>query len=261
MRAPLSLRSGRSHPLAPRRPHGAGRAAAARRRRAATPPARVVRPPGRLAVGLLFALLATACEPFVEGNGNLARRTREVPAFDEVRVESAIGVDVLAGVERSVVVQGDENVLQHVVTEVTPGTHVLVVRSGFAFDSTNPVRAEIGVPTLRGLAAVDRATATAHGVAGVERFVVEALDGAVVTLSGSGGTSLSAHLASGLHGTSRLLARDYPVVTAALVVEGGARAELDVSERVTGTATGTVAVEGGGACEVTPATACVAAVP
>ena len=264
--ASLSLRSAPSRSPCARPSHAEGRARAARRRTATTPGARAGRSPGRLvvgvAMGLLSTLLLTACEPFVEGNGRLRLETRTVPAFEGVHVESGIAVEVHAhAAETKLVVSGDENVLQHVQTDVRPdhGRQVLFVRSTAAFGSTNPVRADISVPSLRYLAALDRATAIASGVEGADRFEVEGVDGATLRLSGSGGTSLEVHLAGGSHGGSRLEASDYPVATASVDLGAGSTAALDASERVTGTASGAgaVQIQGGGSCEVTPSSACV----
>jgi hypothetical protein len=217
-----------------------------------------VRPAARRFAGLLAALgLLAGCEPYVEGNGRFRQETRSVAAFEAVHVESGIAVDVLAGAAaQTLVVSGDENVLQYVETNVHDG--VLTLRVTERFDSKNPLRAGISVPQLRSLAANDRATVTAIGVIGVETFTVEAVDGAIVSLTGSGGTSLEARVVGGEHGASRLRAGEYPVARASLQVAGGSTAVVDVSERVTGTAAGgsVVTVEGGGACEVSPATSC-----
>jgi hypothetical protein len=255
--ASLSPASGRFTLLPPAASPVPGRATAARRGGAATPVSRAGGPPARRSAGLLAVLLLAGCDAYVEGNGKFRQETRSVAAFEAVRVQSGIAVDVLAGAAaQTLVVSGDENVLQYVETIVRDG--VLTLRVTERFDSKNPLGAAISVPLLRSIAAVDRSTALAIGVDGVDALVVEAVDGATVELHGSGGTSLEARVLGGGHGASRLRAGDYPVARANVQVLGGSTAVVDVAERVTGTAAGqnVVTVEGGGACEVSPASAC-----
>ena len=231
-------------------------AAALRRRRCATP-ARL-RWPLRRALALLPALVVLlACDPYVKGNGVLREETRQVGAFEGLRVEDGIQADVTAGIEtQRVAVSGDENLLEHVQTSVrTDAAHgqVLEVRTTLSsFDSTHPIRVVVSVPVLRFLAATDACYATIAGAA-AETMSIDAADGADVRLAGPGGVQLSARLTGGQRGGAHLDARDYDVEDATVELSGGARAELHVDERVSGTVSGAgSALEnlGAGACEV-----------
>lgn len=225
-----------------------------RRRHRATPG--VLRSHASLALALLPALLV-ACDPYVKGNGVLREESRSVAAFEGLRVEDGINAEVTAGAaSQRVVVSGDENLLQHVQTTVrTDPFHgpVLEVRSSLSdFESTHPLRVVVSVPVFRFIAATDACYAAVTGVA-TEVMAVEADDGADLVLSGAGGDQLTLRLAGGKGGGAFLDARGYPAGVATVELVGGARAELRVEDRVSGTVSGPSTLEnvGGGTCELT----------
>jgi hypothetical protein len=238
---PRILRTSALHPPATAE---AGRAGArSRRRRAATPA------PGALA---LLGLLALAgCKPFVQGNGVYGEETRDVAAFEGVSADDGIEVDVTAnpGAARVVKVSGDANVVQNIETDVrndaVRGIAVLEVKSSVQFDSTNPVKAVISVPTIQYVAATHACAVTAAQVA-VPAFEVDADDDAHVTLSGAGGATLLVRLQGGQRGPAVLDASDYPVDTATVALAGGSRAFLAARVSVSGSADGGSFVENTG---------------
>lgn len=211
----------------------------------------------RRALALLPALLVVAaCDPYVNGNGVLREETRNVGAFEGIRVEDGIQADVTAGVEsQRVAVSADENLLDHVQTSVrTDAAHgqVLEVRTTLSsYDATHPIRVVVSVPVLRFLGATDACFATIAG-AGAATMAIDADDGADVRLAGPGGAQLSVRLTGGQRGGAHLGARDYLVEDATVELSGGARAELragSVSGTVSGA--GTALENVGGACDVT----------
>ncbi len=236
-----------------------GRAARARRRLRGTTPDATTHRAGRGALPLvalvpLFAL--AGCEPFVQGDGVYREDPRQVAAFEGVSVHDAIQIQITAGAAQAVTITGDENVVQHIQTSVRADPlqgAVLDVQSTVrSFDSVNPIRAVISVPSLHYIAAVRAAPVTASAVA-APAFTVEASDGATVQLGGAGGGSITVQLSGGEHGGARLGAQAYPVDTASVALSGGARADLAARLDVTGTATGASTVDNAGTatCEVT----------
>lgn len=209
---------------------------------------------------VLAALGALAgCEPYVQGNGVYREEFRNVRAFEGVSAQDGIQVQITAAAaQQSVKVSGDENVVQHIVTDVQDdpqrGFPVLTVKSSIAsFDSVNPVAAVIAVATLQYVAATHACTVGAAQVASPS-FEVDADDNASVTLSGAGGASLVARLGGGQRGGAQLVATRYPVDTATVALTGGASTELAVRVSVTGTADGGSTVENTGAAICTVAT-------
>lgn len=211
----------------------------------------------RAALLLPALLVVSACNPYVKGNGVLREETRNVGAFEGVRVEDGIQAEITAGAaSQRVAVSGDENLLEHVQTSVrTDAAHgqVLEVRTTLSsYDATHPIRVVVSVPVLRFLAATDACFATIAG-ASAEILAIDADDGADVRVAGPGGAQLSVRLAGGQRGGAHLGARDYRVEDATVELSGGARADLRVGERVSGTVSGAgTALENvGGVCDVT----------
>lgn len=57
----------------------------------------------------------------VRGNGNVIKKDRNVPAFDGVKVSTAIDVYLTQGDKNSVVVEADENLHEYIMIEVRGG--------------------------------------------------------------------------------------------------------------------------------------------
>lgn len=104
---------------------------------------------------LLFALLVLpGCRisfdgPSVAGSGVTTSQNRTVPAFDRIDVGGQYDVAVRVGGTRSLVLEGDDNLLPLIRTEVRDGT--LHVESDEDLDPSNGIRIEIAVESLRGI--------------------------------------------------------------------------------------------------------------
>ncbi len=70
----------------------------------------------------LLALVFTACEPGIEGNGNVKEETRESAPFDKIDVSGSFDIFLTPGNYTSVQVVTDENLLEHIETYVKGGT-------------------------------------------------------------------------------------------------------------------------------------------
>lgn len=63
----------------------------------------------------------------VDGNGNVVKQEREVSAFHAIRVGGAFEVSLIQGDKESLVIEADENLMEHIKTEVSG--HTLVVET------------------------------------------------------------------------------------------------------------------------------------
>jgi len=111
-----------------------------------------------------------------EGSGIPATEAREVAAFGSVQLAGSNNVVIRVGEKQSVVVRADDNLLDHVTTEVQSGELVIGNTPG-GFTTKSPMCVEIGVPTLSGL------TLSGSGNIDVEGIEAESL---TVSLPGSG---------------------------------------------------------------------------
>lgn len=235
----------------------------ARRRRRATPVRR-----GALLVAVAAAALA-ACDPYVQGNGVFHQEDRSagLAPFEGVHVEDGIQVDVTersGSAAQTVVVSGDANVVGQLSTEVRQETigdlptavlHVFVVPKEFA--SENPLRAVVGANGIRLVRARDRSRVDVTDAAAAH-FVVDASDGADVTLRAPLGATGQGRTLDVTADAAFVDATAYPVETARVAASGGSRVELLAGE-VSGTADATSHIDN--VCDVQGTThlACCAA--
>ena len=195
----------------------------------------------RISPALLVAsaLALAGCDPWVVGDGVFKEETRTTGAFVGVSVQDGLEVEATGGaVAHSVKVSGDQNVLEHIVTEVVNEAGLgatLIVKSDVThIESTHPLRVSVAVPVLSHARAVENAVLEVKGAA-AEIFDVHAGDGAEVELSGTGGDHLLVTLWGGSKGGATLDARSYVAGDATVALTGGAVAELHVDGPVTGT--------------------------
>ncbi|MDR2887121.1 MAG: DUF2807 domain-containing protein, partial [Bacteroidales bacterium] len=72
----------------------------------------------------VFVAATIACQAqrsTVSGNGNVKTEERNLPVFNGIRVASGIDVELTQGENQSVVVQTDENLMEHILTRVEGG--------------------------------------------------------------------------------------------------------------------------------------------
>jgi len=135
---------------------------------------------GGVAIALLHELdvfgSSSSSTSGTEGSGVAATQTRDVAAFQGVELAGGNKVVVHVGGEQSVVVKADDNLLDHVTTEVESGTLVIGNRPG-GMTTKSPMSVEVTIPTL-----------TALTLAGGGNIVVTGIEAEslTVTLSGSG---------------------------------------------------------------------------
>jgi hypothetical protein len=141
-----------------------------------------------------------------EGSGVPATQAREVAAFESIDLAGSNNVVVHVGDQQSVVVNGDDNLVDRVTTEVQSGELVIGNTSG-TFSTKSPMSVEVTVPTL------DALTLSGSGNVAVDGIEAESLEVSLPgsgTLTGSGTvTQLEVTVAgSGTIQFTRLVAQD-----------------------------------------------------
>jgi hypothetical protein len=112
---------------------------------------------------LLFSTLGpTACIFGIAGSGHAIDDTRSVAAFDAVEVRAGLVADVAPG-SASIVVHGDDNLVQHVLTTVRGRT--LVVEPDASFDPQVPLVVTVRTPLLSNVTLRSGGRVTVHDVA------------------------------------------------------------------------------------------------
>ena len=99
---------------------------------------------------LLISVLVSSCVNFggkrAKGNGNIVKQEREVDAFDEVEVSGALDVYVRQGDQRSVSIEGDENLLKYIVTKNEGDRLEVRTKSGYNLRPTKKMKIFVTSP-------------------------------------------------------------------------------------------------------------------
>jgi hypothetical protein len=105
-----------------------------------------------LAVGLLFQfdVFGGSSSPSVEGSGVAATQARDVAPFSSVDLARSNNVVLRVGGKQSVVVRGDDNLLDRVTTDVQKGTLVIGNTPG-DLTTNSPMSVMVSVPSLTAL--------------------------------------------------------------------------------------------------------------
>ena len=116
---------------------------------------------------LIIALLAlgTACHelhPGVRGSGNRIQEKRDVGSFTSISTEGAFEIEVVCQKPQNLEIQGDDNVLPLVSTEVS--NNVLRVRNLRGYSVSQPISLKISVPDLTGISASGAGSIVVTGV-------------------------------------------------------------------------------------------------
>jgi putative autotransporter adhesin-like protein len=143
----------------------------------------------------ILPLAATAC--FHTGNGIDKTEARALPAgekgFDRVEAAGWIDVDVTVGAAERVDVRCDENLLQHIHTEVAGGLLKIRTDNMIMGDSHVPCAVHVSLPAIRSVAASGSGDVQVHGSS-------EGLD--TIDTSGSGNVTVEDARVDELHITT-----------------------------------------------------------
>lgn len=71
---------------------------------------------------VLFSSTSTYALKTVRGNGDVEKETRNIRSFDAIDISSAFDVELTQSNNESLVIEADENVMDHIYTEVVGGT-------------------------------------------------------------------------------------------------------------------------------------------
>jgi hypothetical protein len=74
----------------------------------------------RLLTAIVCAIIFCSCEQ-ITGSGNIITQTRHLNQFHEVKASGSIDIEVRNDADQSVKVEGDDNILPHVITDVRNG--------------------------------------------------------------------------------------------------------------------------------------------
>ena len=138
----------------------------------------------RIALLVLLLSLFAGCHRMhdqIPGSGKLQRQTREVGSFNSISTEGAFDLEVVCQQSQRVEIEGDDNVLSLVSTEVS--NHVLHIKSARSYSVSHPITLRISVPELEGITASGAGNIEVSGIK-AEKFGIEASGAPSIKASG-----------------------------------------------------------------------------
>ena len=188
----------------------------------------------KVALLLLITLLLSGCHgrmrAGVKGSGKRELQNRQVPSFTSISTEGAFTIEVTCQKEPRLEVEGDDNILNLVRTEVS--NNVLRLSNSGSYSTDEPVTIRIYVPNLEEFTVSGAGKIDIKGMKN-EKFKIDA-DGAP-TINVSGTTNLvDIHS----NGAGKIYTNSLRAARAIVNSNGATQVELDVQERLDVTVNG-----------------------
>lgn len=183
---------------------------------------------------LLLALTAAACKhgrhASVQGSGKREVQKREVGAFTTISTDGALNVEVVCQKDLTLEIEGDDNILPLIETEVSNG--VLKLNSTQGYSVSQPIVVRVTVPTLEGI-----------NVNGAGRLNVTALKSAKFEIDTNGAAQIKVSGRADLvdiesNGAGSIDAHNLQALKAVVDSKGVTRIDVDVSEHLDVTISG-----------------------
>lgn len=190
---------------------------------------------------LTLALTFGACKQFgkmtgggdggqVVGSGVSKVEKRDVPAFTSVDVSGAFEVEITAQKDLSVELEGDDNILPLIKTEVKGG--VLTIGNSQSISTRSKLRLRISAPTLDGIASSGASEIVASGVKS-DDFRIDFSGASNLQVSGETKT-----LEVEMSGAGEVDAKDLRAQKVKVTSSGAAQADVYASEELTASVSG-----------------------
>jgi len=182
----------------------------------------------KLASVLLLSVVAAGCHhgsfSEIKGNGKRELQKRQVASFTSISTNGAFTIEVTCQKDPSLEIEGDENVLDFVKTEV--GGNILRIENSQSYSVTEPVLVRISVPNLEGLAVNGAGRINVKGMNN-EKFEIDTNGAPTITAAG---TTKLVDIA--VNGAGKVDSQNLHATRAVLDVRGAARVDLDVSDQL-----------------------------
>jgi hypothetical protein len=166
----------------------------------------------------------------VKGSGNIQIEKRDASDFTSVKTGGAITVDIVAQRDFSVEVEADDNLLEHIKTEVKGDT--LKIYTEGSISTRNPIRVRIAMPQIESLDVSDASTGTLTNVKN-ETLTLDASGASKIKIDGE-----VKELIVDLSGASRLDAENLKAENVTVDANGASSATVAVLNDLNADASG-----------------------
>jgi hypothetical protein len=185
-----------------------------------------------LLLALLF--LVTGCHlrmhDEIKGSGVRLKQKREVVSFTTIATDGAFDIDVVSQKPQSLEIEGDDNLLSLITTEVS--NNVLHIKSKGNFSVNDPIKLRISVPNLEKLA-----------IDGAGKIEVSGLKNDKFEINSDGATTIrvageTRQLNIDTSGAGKIDARKLRATKGLVEARGVARVDVNVIEQLDVTVSG-----------------------
>lgn len=183
----------------------------------------------KLAFLVLLTVLGAGCHhgkfsAGIKGSGKREIQTRQVAPFTSISTEGAFTIEVTCQKDQKLEVEGDDNVLEYVTTDV--GSNILRLKNTKDYSTSEPVKFKISVPNLEGLSVNGAGHVDVKGLNN-DKFEIDTNGAATVVVSGN--TKL---IDVGANGAGKIDAQNLHATRAVVDSRGVVRVDLDVSNQL-----------------------------
>ena len=177
---------------------------------------------------VLLPILAAGCHhgrfADIKGNGKRELQKRQVAPFTSISTNGAFTIEVTCQKELSLEIEGDENVLDLVKTDVD--NNILRLDNKQSFSISEPIKVRISVPNLEGLAVNGAGHIDIKGMNN-DKFEIDTNGAPTITVSG---TTKMVDIAA--NGAGKVDTQNLHATRAVVDARGVAKVELDVSDQL-----------------------------
>lgn len=138
-----------------------------------------------LVIALLFSIAATAqfkSKKKIKGNGKITTEKRTTADYDEIEVLGFLDVDLISGKEGEITVQGEENILSVIKTEVNSGVLKIYVEKNTSINIKHKLLVTVPVQTVNSVSLTGSGDVNGKSIIKTNNFTVK--------LAGSGDINL-----------------------------------------------------------------------
>lgn len=137
---------------------------------------------------MILVSLVSGCHRLhdeIPGSGKVQKQKREVGAFNSISTEGAFDLEIVCQKPQAVEVEGDDNILPLITTEVS--NNVLHIRSLRGYSASQPITLKISLPNLEGVSASGAGNIEVSGIKN-EKFVIDASGAPTIRAVGETGS-------------------------------------------------------------------------
>ena len=186
----------------------------------------------KLVLLIVLVVLGAGCHLHqgVAGSGKRQKEKRSVGSFTSISTEGAFEVEVVCQKPQSLEIEGDDNVLPLVTTEVS--NNVLHIRNLRDYSVAEPITLKISVPDLEGIYSAGAGTLEVSGLKN-EKFEIDANGAPKIKAAGETKT-----LKIGANGAGKIDAHKLHAARVEVDAKGVAKVEVYATEQLDVTVSG-----------------------